>query len=185
MISPFWRPPRPPRELRRSVAAVIATAALLSAGTAWSADAPSLEERAAAIERASMGPDGSRVVLGHISRKLGIPVETLRAQREQTGLGWGELLIAHRLSRETRLPFSEVVTELQSGKGWAQVATQHNVDLGRLIADVRPSQEVIEQRAEDHAGRPDPRQYLEPSGPGGGRHAPRPAGGAAPGHGAH
>lgn len=165
--------------------AVIVTAALLSAGGAWSADPPSLEERAAAIERASMAPDGNRVVLGHISRTLGIPVETLRAQREQTGLGWGALLIAHRLSRETRLPFSGVVTEFQSGKGWAQVATDHNVDLGWLIDDVRQSQEVIEQRAEDQAGRPEMGQYLESSSPGGGRHAPRPASGAAPGHGAH
>src|SRR5205814_1251801 len=48
-----------------------------------------LAERAAAIEAAAEEPDGERVVLGHLSRKLGMSAEALRAQRAQTGLGWG------------------------------------------------------------------------------------------------
>src|SRR5204862_469539 len=62
---------------------------------------PPLAERAAAIEAAAEEPDGERVVLGHLSRTLGMSAEALRAQRAQTGLGWGDLLIANRLSLET------------------------------------------------------------------------------------
>jgi len=36
-------------------------------------------------------PDGERVVLGHLSRKLGMSADALRAQRAQTGLGCGDL----------------------------------------------------------------------------------------------
>jgi putative ubiquitin-RnfH superfamily antitoxin RatB of RatAB toxin-antitoxin module len=41
---------------------------------------------AAAIERAAAQPDGDRVVVGHISRTLGIPVEVLRRQRAQAAI---------------------------------------------------------------------------------------------------
>src|SRR5690349_717536 len=61
---------------------------------------PTLAQCAAAIDTAAAEPDGERVVLGHLSRKLRVSAETLRSQRMQTGLGWGELLIANRLSAE-------------------------------------------------------------------------------------
>ena len=103
--------------MRCAASVLIVLAVALGTGPAWSADPPSLEERAAAIERVSKEPDGDRVVVGHISRKLGIPVETLRTQRTQTGFGWGELLIANRLSSAKGLTFDQVVAEFRSGKG--------------------------------------------------------------------
>jgi len=109
-----------------------------------------------AIEREASGPDGDRVVVGHLSRKLGIPAETLRGERTQTGLGWGELLIAHRLSGQTGLSIDQTVAEVRSGKGWGEIARDHNADLDTLSRDVQLSQETIEQRSEDkgpHAAR--------------------------------
>ncbi len=122
---------------------------------AWAADAPTLEERAAAIERAAQERDGNRVVVGHLSRTLGIEVETLRAERARTGLGWGEILVVHRLSRGTRLTFEQVVAEFEGGKTWEQIARDHGVDLAQLANDVAQSQEVVEDRNEDHGLRGD------------------------------
>ena len=85
--------------MTRALATGFAVAILLWVGAAWSADV--LSESVAAIERASTEPDGTRVVVGHISRKLGVSVETLRQERAQTGLGWGDLLLAHRLAKLT------------------------------------------------------------------------------------
>src|SRR5205807_3238605 len=79
-----------------------------------------LAERAAAIEAAAEEPDGKRVVLGHLSRKLGMSAEALRAQRAQSGLGWGDLLIANRLSLETHAPFDALVAEMRGGRGRAR-----------------------------------------------------------------
>ena len=127
-------------------------ALFLGIGLTWGAAPPTLEELAAAIERVRAGPDGERVVVGHISRKLAVSVETLQAQRAQTGLGWGELLIANLLlSKTTKLTIDHVMAEFRSGKGWADIAHHHNVGLDQLIEEVQQSQQAMEQRAEDRA----------------------------------
>jgi hypothetical protein len=91
-------------------------------------------------------------------------VETLRAQRQQTGLGWGGILIANRLSRATGLTVEQIVAERRGGKRWADIARDHNVDVGRIMSDVQQSQEVIEQRAEDRAPHTDAANTSDRSG---------------------
>ena len=151
---------------------------LAMGGPAWGAE-PTLAERAAAIESVSTQSDGARVVIGHLSRKLHIPSDTLKAQRTQTGLSWGELLIVNRLSGERGLTFDQVVAEFRSGKSWEAIARDHNVNLGRLISDVQRSQEIVEQREEDKSphlstdntsGRGSPGAGQRGSGTGKGRH---------------
>ena len=61
---------------------------ILGATAVAGADALTLAERAAAIERASQEPDGVRVVVGHLSRLLGMSVDALRTQRTERGLNW-------------------------------------------------------------------------------------------------
>ncbi|OLB96304.1 MAG: hypothetical protein AUH30_12985 [Candidatus Rokubacteria bacterium 13_1_40CM_68_15] len=141
--------------MRRALGIPVALAVLLWTGVAWSADA--LSERAAAIERASMEPDGTRVVVGHISRKLAISVETLRAQRAQTEFGWGDLLIAHRLAKVTGRTFEQIAAESRSGKTWEEIARVHDVDSAKLVADLQQSLDAIEKRSED---RPPNRETL-------------------------
>jgi hypothetical protein len=128
-----------------------ATPPVAASGTASPAEAspPTLAERAAAIERTAGEPDGERVVLGHLSRKLNMSAETLRAQRAQMGLGWGDLFIANRLALETQTPFETLVAEMRGGQDWESVARAHGADLQRLQTDVRASEEAVEQRSED------------------------------------
>jgi hypothetical protein len=95
--------------------------------------------------------DGARVVVGHLSRKLRMPVDDLQTQRKQTGLGWGEILIANLMSRTARLTFDEIVGEFRSGKSWEGIARDHHVNLEKLADDVDRSQEIVEQREEDKA----------------------------------
>ncbi|MBI3826705.1 MAG: hypothetical protein HY294_11960 [Candidatus Rokubacteria bacterium] len=118
-------------------------------------DPPALEERAAAIERSSKAPDGDRVVVGHLSRKLGVPVETLRMQRARTGLGWGDLLIANRLAGDTGLPVEQLAAEFRDGGSWTAVARAHGGRVEALIQDVGQTQEAVERRSEDRAPRTD------------------------------
>src|SRR5213593_1138513 len=137
--------------MRYTASSLMGLALFLAIGLTWGAAPPTLEELAAAIERVRTGPDGERVVVGHISRKLAVSVEALRAQHARTGLGWGELLIANLLSKTTKLTVDHVVAEFRSGKGWADIAHHHNVSLDQLIEDVQQSQQAMEQRAEDRA----------------------------------
>ena len=148
--------------IRRHVLFVLA--AVLGATPAWSAEPATLAERATAIERASTAPDGYRVVVGHISRELGIGVDELRTQRMRTGLDWGAIFIANRLARETGLAFDEVVAEYRRGKAWEQIVGDHKVDLPKLISAVERTQGVVERRAEDKA--PPPMEWKSTAPPG-------------------
>ena len=132
-------------------AAVIMLAVGLTAALAWAADPPTLEERGAAIDAVSAEPDGERVVAGHVSRKLAISVDVLRTERAQTGLGWGGLLIAHFLARETGLTAGDIATLFRNGKGWSEIARDRGVALDKLSDEVQRSLEAIEQRSEDRA----------------------------------
>jgi hypothetical protein len=176
----------PSRRCRSRLAAfgVILWATMLAHATVRADAASDLEQAVVAIEHASHANDGIRVVVGHLSRTLGIPVETLRAQRSTTGLRWGELMIAHRLSKEAQLDLARVIAEFQSGKRWADIARDSNVDVNTVLDDVRRSQAVVEQRLEDRS----PRAHS--AGPPDTSSAPArlPAGrpvGTTPGHGGH
>lgn len=143
--------------MRSIVGLLIVMVFVLGAAVAWSADSPTLEERADAIERVAKEPDGDRVVVGHLSRSLKISVGTLREERARTGLGWGELLIAHRLATLTKRSLDDVVADFRAGKGWSDIAQAGQADFVRVIADVKRTQEVVEHRSEDQELRPEQR----------------------------
>ena len=141
---------------------------LCAIGPTWGADPPTLEELAAGIEKVRSGPDGERIVVGHISRKLDMSVDSLRTQRAQTTLPWGDLLIANLLSKNAKVSVDSVAAELKSGKTWEDIARRHNARLDELIHEVRQSQESMEQRAEDRA----PPRTQSPASQGSGGTAP-------------
>jgi hypothetical protein len=78
-------------------------------------------------------------------------VDALRAQRAQTTLAWGDLLIANLLSKGTKVPVDTVAAELRSGMKWEDIARRHNARLDELFQEVRQSQQAMEGRAEDRA----------------------------------
>src|SRR5262245_7636056 len=135
-----------------SVLIVLAAVALFQ--PVWGADAPTLEERAAVIDRVSKESDGDRIVIGHVSRTLGIPVEKLRVQRAQTGLSWGELLVAYRLSRASGRTLEQTVFDFRNGKAWEAIAQEQKVDLRKLISEVQQSQDTLQQREDDKGSAP-------------------------------
>ena len=126
-------------------------AAALAAGLAWGADGPTLEAAAAGIESAAAKPDGDRVVVGHLSRKLGLSADVLRQQRTWSGLGWGDVLIANYLAAASRRTFDETVAEHRRGKTWNEIAEGHQVPASELLQYVRESEDAIEERSEDRA----------------------------------
>jgi hypothetical protein len=87
-------------------------------------------------------------VAGHVSRKLAVSVEVLRAQRARTGLDWGDLLIANpqalraaplRGSRKSQqlqwvvdLPIHPHVRVANGGRGLEDNHSISASDLGRI-----------------------------------------------------
>ena len=144
-------------------ATLVAAALVLGALPAWAAG-PTLAERAAGIERASNAPDGYRVVVGHISREVGLPAEVLRAQRLRSGFDWGAIFIANRVAKETGLTFDEVVAAYRGGQSWEAIASEHKLDLEKLVGAVARTQTIVERRAEDKA--PPPMEWKSNAEPG-------------------
>ena len=138
---------------------ILGAVAVLSAFSVG-AQGQSLADRAAAIDHVLTEREGFRVVVGHISRELGITVDTLREQRKDTGLGWGNLLVAHRIARESKAPLDQVITEFREGKSWEEVARGRKVDLEKLTGLIERSQVTVERRSED---RPPPHTNAGPS----------------------
>ncbi|MBM3217612.1 MAG: hypothetical protein FJZ38_02840 [Candidatus Rokubacteria bacterium] len=143
---------------------LVALALALVVTQAWGADLATLAERAAAIERASTAPDGFRVVVGHLSRELGLPVDELRAQRLRSGLDWGAIFIANRLAKEIGMTFDEVLAAYRGGKTWEGIVREHKVDLEKLTSALQRTQGVVERRAEDKA--PPPMEWKSTAPPG-------------------
>ena len=69
-----------------------------------------------------------------VSREFEVPVEVLVEQRSRTSLGYGGLMIANALARETGRSFDEIVAMKQSGMGWGRIAQENRVDLGRIVS---------------------------------------------------
>ena len=115
---------------------------------AWGADpvAP-LDDHAKAINRAAATPEGSQRVVEHLSKELNVPAATLRAQREQSKLGWGELSIANRLSQKTGVPVDQLIAEHKSGKGWGAIAKERDVKLGPMVGELKKSDQALEAKA--------------------------------------
>ncbi len=128
-------------------------ALVLAAAPAWTADSSAqLDAQVTAVNRTARSPEGQQVVAQRLSQELGISAQTLQTQRQQTRLGWGEILIANRISQQTGVSFSKVVAEFRSGKGWGEIAREHNLNLGTLVREVRASHTAIRSSLSDSGG---------------------------------
>jgi len=127
---------------------LLALALAVTVPTAMPAEAATLAELAAAIDHVATEPDGDRVVVGHISRTLATSAETLRADRARARLGWGDFLIAYRLSHEGELSFDAIVADVHGGKAWPDIVGDH-MDFATLVAEIERSKDMMEQRSED------------------------------------
>lgn len=69
-----------------------------------------------------------------ISREFEVPGDVLVEQRTRTGLGYGGLMIANALARETGRSFEDIVAMKQSGMGWGRIAQENGVKLGPIVS---------------------------------------------------
>ena len=80
--------------------------------------------------------------LERISAATGVPVATLQAERESTGLGWGSLEKAHLLANATGQSFDDITALHQSGQGWGKIAHDNGLNLGRLVSNANRSSQA-------------------------------------------
>ena len=69
-----------------------------------------------------------------IVREFDVAEDVVEEQRTRTGLGYGGLMIANALARETGRSFDDIVAMKQSGMGWGRIAQENGVKLGPIVS---------------------------------------------------
>lgn len=93
--------------------------------------------------------EGTERVITRLADEFDVPDSTVRGLRAQ-GLGFGEIAIALALARQLSGPELSlddaivlVVNERQAGAGWGQIALDHDLNLGRVLSDVKRSDKSV------------------------------------------
>src|SRR5437867_2372333 len=82
-------------------------------------------------------------VLTRISDETGVPVETLRAQKAATGLGYGELEHANLLANASGQSFDTIAAKHRAGEGWGKIAHDYGFKLGDLVSGANKSDKAL------------------------------------------
>ena len=118
----------------KSTSLIFAALLLLCAAIARADEVVILETTASDFDTWGTTSNGRERVLSAISHETDVPVTTLAAQRDQTGLGYGGLFIANSLASATGKTFDEIAALKASGHGWGWIAKQNNVKLGPIVS---------------------------------------------------
>lgn len=120
----------------------------LAAGLAGAGDpvARDLRAAAAAVNQEAREPEGRQRVTTALAALFDLSADTIEAQRATTGLGFGEIAIAHAIAEATggARTFRQIVAMKESGLGWGQVV--HALSNEGLIAEERLGEVVSQVR---------------------------------------
>jgi len=146
--------------------ALIAVVSLIGLGTLGIAQATSdidkkrerrevqkLEEEVKRLDMEAVHAEDSARVFQTLSKELGVPVETLKAQQRGTNFGFGRLFIANAFAKATGKTFDQMARELKSEKGWGVVARENTAKLGKIISQMRHSTAEMRRAHEEEMGR--------------------------------
>jgi len=122
---------------------ILAAFLLFGAAIARADEVVILERTASDFDTWGATPDGRERVLTAISRETDVPIATLAAQRDQTGLGYGGLFIANSLASATGRTFDEIADLKASGHGWGWIAKQNNVKLGPIVSRAHHADKAV------------------------------------------
>ena len=124
-----------------------------------------LQAAAAAVNQEAREREGRPYVLKALAALFDVSPETIERQRAATGLGFGEITIAHAIAEATggARTFQQVVAMKRSGLGWGQVvhALRYEglipeANLGQVVSQVRRTAAVagaLREAAGGTAGR--------------------------------
>ena len=111
----------------------IGTALLLFMPIARADDEAELNGAAASVNQNSATPQGQRRVLRSIALETGVPPATLLAQKNATGYGNGELLIANLLAGTSGKSFDDIAA-MRKTEGWGRLAHDLGLNLGQIVS---------------------------------------------------
>ena len=90
-------------------------------------------------------------MLTRISNRTGVPVDTLRKQEAETGLGFGDLEKANLLAKASGHSFREVVSRFKAGEGWGEIAHDAGLNLGKIVSEAHRSDNAAQHGRDEEA----------------------------------
>ncbi|HEX9821370.1 MAG TPA: hypothetical protein VGD07_17350 [Methylomirabilota bacterium] len=95
-----------------------------------------LDVVAAAVDHATAAPAAEAAAVERMARFLGTTPDALHGDRAGTGLGWGDLFIAHRIAARGGHPVAKVFAARRTGAAWGTIAEEAGVETEGLVQDV-------------------------------------------------
>ena len=153
--------PERPSRIRRIT--LVAAVALMVAAVALAEDVPTtnmtrvgapvsgketaltrIQRMVVRVNKEASTPEGEEAVVARLAAQLRVTPETLRAEHDQWGLGYGEVAMVYGFARSSRKPGTtpdQVVEKRKGGASWETIAK----DLGIKI-------DTVASRMKRHAG---------------------------------
>jgi hypothetical protein len=130
-----------------SLPLALAIATTFAQTTDQSKNLKEMQKQATRLDKSSN--QGQEAVFNSLSQQLNVPVDTLKAQQTNTKFSPGQLFIANSLAASSGKTFDQLAQEFKSGKGWGEIAKEDNLNLGKVVSDLkRANKKVEEARAE-------------------------------------
>lgn len=114
------------------------------ASTVSVADKPTFRQALAHFEAQSgTVVDGYALVVPAVKLQTGVPAETLKWQRQKTGLTYGELLVANSLATGSGKSFNEIIAMKNKGQSWSQISQSLKINIDSITSRLKTAEESI------------------------------------------
>ena len=111
-------------------------------------DEADLQRSAENINHQSGTHKGERQVLHSIADETGVRPATLRDEKQATGYGNGELLIANLLARASGRSFDDIVA-MRKTEGWGKLAHDLDLNLGHIVSRAHRAEKALRHERRD------------------------------------
>ena len=100
-----------------------------------------IQKSVAKINAEASTPEGEAAVVARLSKQFSVSQDTLRAQQQMWGLGYGEIAMVHGFSRSSRTKATpaEVVEMRRSGKEWDVIGKELGVKVDTVASRMTKS----------------------------------------------
>lgn len=108
------------------------------------ADKPSFRQALAHFDaQSSTVVDGYVLIVPAVKLQTGVPTETLKWQRQKTGMTYGELLVANSLASGSGKSFNDILALKNKGQSWSQISSGLKINIDSITTRLKAAEESI------------------------------------------
>ena len=90
--------------------------------------------------------DGYALIVPAVKLQTGVPAETLKWQRQKTGMTYGELLVTNSLANGSGKSFNDILAMKNKGQSWSQISQSLRINIDSITTRLKTAEESINTR---------------------------------------